>query len=260
MATREIISIDEDKCTGCGECITGCHEGALQLVDGVAKLVNEEFCDGFGDCIGECPTGALTIEEREAKEFDLESTEEHVKELRGEDAVEEMMEAQEEHAEDQTIDHNPDHGHGHQGGCPGSRMRKMNKSQPKSDQEEVEVESQLEQWPIQINLLPATAPYFKNADLLVTADCVPAAYGNYHQKMLPGKAVAMGCPKLDDGQAYVDKLTAIIEANDLNSITIARMEVPCCGGLVRIVEQAIENAESDLDLEIETVGINGELK
>ncbi|GAB6100104.1 4Fe-4S binding protein [Halanaerocella petrolearia] len=261
MAKREIVKIDEDKCNGCGECITGCHEGALQIVDGVAKLVNEEFCDGFGDCIGECPTGALTIEEREAKEFDIEATKDHVKELRGEEAVEEMMKAQEEHAdeEDTTTGHNHSHA-GHTGGCPGSRMRMMNKTNTESTEDEVEVESQLEQWPVQIHLVPPTAPYFKNADLLVTADCVPAAYGNYHQKMLKGRAVAMGCPKLDDAQAYVDKLAAIIKENDLNSITVARMEVPCCGGLVRIAEQAIQTAGSDLDLEVETVGINGKLK
>ncbi|AGB42080.1 hypothetical protein Halha_2202 [Halobacteroides halobius DSM 5150] len=257
MAKREIIRIDEDKCNGCGECIVGCHEGALQIVDGVAKLVNEEFCDGFGDCIGECPTGALTIEEREAKEFDLEATKDHVEKVRGEEAVEEMMKAQAEHADE---DKKESHGHGHTDGCPGSRMRMMNKDNTKSSGEEVEVESQLEQWPIQIHLLPPTAPYFKNADLLITADCVPAAYGNYHQKMLKGKAVAMGCPKLDDAQAYVDKLTAIIRENNLNSITVARMEVPCCGGLVRIAEQAIQGANSELVLEVETVGINGKLK
>ncbi|TDX52481.1 ATP-binding protein [Orenia marismortui] len=269
MATRQIIEIDEDKCNGCGLCVTGCHEGALQIVNGKAKLVNESFCDGFGDCIGECPTGALVITEREAKEFDLDATAEHVRTLRGEEAVEEMMEAQKEH-EANNSDSPSNHS---SGGCPGSRMRVMKKAKggcpgkqmkvmdkDSEDNNNVEVQSELQQWPVQIHLVPPMAPYFKNADLLITADCVPIAYANYHQKLLKGKAVAMGCPKLDDGQAYVNKLTSIIANNDLNSITVARMEVPCCGGMVRIAEEAVRKAESDLEVEILTISIEGEVK
>ena len=276
MKKRKIINIDEEKCNGCGNCVTGCHEGALQIVDGVAKLVNEHFCDGFGDCIGECPTGALKIEEREAAEFDLEATKDHVEDLRGEEAAEEMMQAQKEHAENEeednhghsggcpgskmkTMNKNKDN-HGHSGGCPGSRMKMMNKSQKENNNEQANnVESQLEQWPVQLDLLSPQAPYFAESDLLVTADCVPVAYGNY-QQALKGKAVAMGCPKLDKAQSHIKKLTSIIEENELNSITVLRMEVPCCGGMVQIAKQALEAAGSDLELKVKTVGINGELK
>jgi ferredoxin len=276
MKTREIIMIDEEKCTGCGDCIVGCHEGALQIVDGVAKLVNEQFCDGFGDCVGECPTGALQIEERAAEGFDLDATKEHVKELRGSEAAERMMKAQEEHASDEeNHSHsggcpgsqmkvmnkdNDQHEHGHGGGCPGSKMMNLDQDKTEATTDEVTtVDSQLEQWPVQIDLLAPQAPYFAEADLLITADCVPVAYGDY-QQLLKGKAVAMGCPKLDDAEGYVNKLSAIIEQNDLNSISIVRMEVPCCGGMTKIVEQALKNAGSDLNVEVKTVGINGELK
>ncbi|SJZ53548.1 ATP-binding protein [Selenihalanaerobacter shriftii] len=255
MAKRKIIRINENKCNGCGNCVTGCHEGALQIIDGKAKLVNESFCDGFGDCIGECPTGALVIEEREAEEFDLQATAEHVKDLRGEEAVEEMLAAQEVH-DDNENDTKP---HSHSGGCPGSRMRVM-KTENNTTNKNVKIDSELEQWPVQIHLLSPNAPYFENADLLVTADCVPTAYANYHQDLLKGKAVALGCPKLDDANAYIEKFTQIIANNNLNSITIARMEVPCCGGLVHIVEEAIKAAQVDLNVEIITVGIDGELK
>ncbi|MCK8817219.1 4Fe-4S binding protein [Natroniella sulfidigena] len=285
MPKRQVIKIDENKCNGCGECVTGCQEGALQIVDGVAKLVNESFCDGFGDCIGECPTGALEIIEREAEDFDLKATVEHVKNVRGEDAVKEMLKAQEAHGEEVPeelkemfgeacgcLDHdqgdhghgNGYHGHGHhaQGGCPGSRMMEMKKSQAEEseDTEEVEVQSQLQQWPVQIHLLSPQAPYFKNADLMITADCVPVAYANYHQKMLKGNAVAIGCPKLDDANAYVERLAAIIEQNDLNSITVARMEVPCCGGLVQIAQQAAKKAGTDLEVETTVVSVDGKLR
>ncbi len=258
MATRKIINIDEDKCNGCGECVVGCEEGALQIVDGVAKLVNESFCDGFGDCIGECPTGALTIEERDAKEFDLEATIEHVKEKRGEEAVEGMLKSQKKHMENKT---EPKQSFG----CPGKRAvfqdkPKDNLKQEDNQQEEVSVQSQLRQWPVQIHLLSPDAAYFENADLLITADCVPVAYGDYHQKMLKDKIVAMGCPKLDQADAYVERLAAIIANNKINSITIARMEVPCCGGMVRIVEEAIKQADSDLEAEVKVISIQGEEK
>ncbi|MCK8828189.1 4Fe-4S binding protein [Natroniella acetigena] len=254
MRKRDIITIDKDKCNGCGECVVGCHEGALQIVDGKAKLVNESFCDGFGDCIGECPTGALKIEKREAEEFDLEATADHVKSTRGEEAVEEMLKAQKEHEEDNDLKMPT-------GGCPGSRMRTIKKDKNKeSNTKKRKIESELEQWPIQLHLLPPTAPYFKEADLLITADCVPFANANYHQEMLQGKALAIACPKLDDGNAYLNKLKAIITNNDLNSITVARMEVPCCGGLTRLVEQAIAQTGSNLEVEVITVGIDGERK
>ena len=244
MKTRQIISIDKEKCNGCGNCVTGCQEGALQIVDGKAELVKEEFCDGFGDCIGECPTGALTIEERPAEEFDLQAAAEHVTEIRGEAAAKKMVAEQQHQA----------------GGCPGMRMEVIENEEKKADQQETTVESKLGQWPVQIDLLSPTAPYFSEADLLITADCVPVAYGDYHQGLLAGKAVAMGCPKLDKGSKYVEKLAAIIKNNDLASITIARMEVPCCSGLTRIVNQALTKAGSSLEPQIVTIGIEGKKK
>ncbi|WP_408955729.1 ATP-binding protein [Natroniella sp. ANB-PHB2] len=273
MPKRQVIKIDEDKCNGCGECVTGCQEGALQIIDGVAKLVNESFCDGFGDCIGECPTGALEIIEREAEEFDLKATVEHVKNVRGEEAVKEMLKAQEAHGEEVPEElkeifveksgcQSHHHAHDQMGGCPGSRMMEMKQKEVKESEaeKEIEVQSQLQQWPVQIHLLSPQAPYFKNADLLITADCVPVAYANYHQKMLKGNAVAIGCPKLDDANAYVERLAAIIEQNDLNSITVARMEVPCCAGMVQIAQQAAKKAGTELEVETTVVSIDGKLK
>ena len=256
MQTRKIINIDEEKCTGCGECVVGCDEGALQIIDGVAKLVNEHFCDGLGACIGECPTNALQIEEREAKEFDIDAAKEHVKELRGAEAAENMVAEQKKHADnkDEAKEEAPT------GGCPGMKMQMMDKDEDEqTDNQEVDQPSQLEQWPVQLDLLSPQAPYFAGADLLVTADCVPVAYGNYQQE-LKDKAVAMGCPKLDKAEKHKNKLAAIIAENNLNSITVLRMEVPCCGGMVKLTEAALEEAGSDLEIEVKTIGINGELK
>ena len=268
MVTREIINIDESKCNGCGNCVTGCKEGAIQIINGKAKLVNEEFCDGFGDCIGECPTGALTIEKREAKDFNLKTTVEHVKNIRGEEAVEEMLEAQKEH--DMDIDNEKvsatkkeNEAQVHQG-CPGSKTmilkkEKEEKGTNKEQTDEMNIPSELNQWPVQIHLLPPQAPFYDQADLLIAADCVSVAYGNF-QKLIKDKTIAVGCPKLDDADSYVQKLTDIITNNDIKSISIAKMEVPCCGGIVRIVQKALENADSKLDLNIITIGINGEIK
>ncbi|ADL12702.1 ATP-binding protein [Acetohalobium arabaticum] len=230
MKKRPIIKINEEECNGCGNCVVDCEEGALKIVDGKAKLVNEVFCDGLGDCIGNCPTGALTIEKRAAKEFDPEATEEHVKKMKESSCS-----------------------------CPGSKIKVMNKETEENQDNEVTVKSQLQNWPIQIHLLPSEAPYFENANLLVTADCVPAAYGDYHQQLLKDKIAVMGCPKLDNASSYVNKLSAIIANNNLNSITIARMEVPCCSGLVKIVKEALVEAESNLNIEVVTIGVNGEL-
>ncbi len=255
MVKRQIITIDEDKCNGCGNCVTGCSEGALKIIDGKAKLVKEEFCDGFGDCIGECPTGALKITKKESKPFNLDKTKEHVENIRGEKGVEEMIKAQQKHE---------DHQQTPTGGCPGMRMRMMNddhkgeKNKTTAQNESTNVKSQLRQWPVQIHLLSPQAPYFKDANILVTADCVPTAYVNF-QQLIKGKTIALGCPKLDDAAAYVNKLTAIIQNNNLKSISVARMEVPCCGGLVRIVEQALANAKTDLDLNVINISIEGEI-
>ncbi len=246
MVKRKIIIIDEDKCNGCGNCVTGCQEGALQIIDGKAKLVNEQFCDGFGDCIGTCPTGALKIEEKETKDFDLEATKEHVKNIRGQKGVEKMLRAQQAHSQPVS------------GGCPGSRMMNMNKTKSPKNTNQQKVESELQQWPIQLHLLSPQAPYLNNSNLFISADCVPVAYGDF-QKLLKGKIIALGCPKLDNAQRYIEKLTEIIKYNNIQSITVARMEVPCCGGLVQIVKNAIDEANSNLELNIINISIDGNI-
>ncbi len=244
MAVRKIIKINEDKCNGCGLCITNCAEGALQIIDGKARVVKDSFCDGLGACIGHCPEGALEIMERDADDFDEEGAMEHVRKQKL-SAFQEQM-----------------HGHG---GCPGSRMRILEadagneggKAAVASDDVEVRIKSQLRQWPVQLSLVPVNAPYFDNADLLVTADCVPYAYPNYHLDLLKGKVVVVGCPKLDDVEHYKDKLTRIIEENNLKSITVAHMEVPCCSGIVRAVEQAAAASGKKVPVKRVRIGING---
>lgn len=215
MAKRKIIKIDEEKCDGCGLCIPSCPEGALQLIDGKAKLVKESFCDGLGACLGECPQGALTIEEREAEEYDEEGVIAHIKEK------------------------SPELLHKH-------------------EKKEGTV-SELRQWPIQLHLVPPHAPYFQNADLILVADCIPFAYANFHAHFLKGRAIAIGCPKLDDPDAYVTKLTRILKSSDIKSLTVLHMEVPCCFGLVHIAREALGKSGKDISLEEAMVGIKGEI-
>ena len=229
MSLRKIIKIDEEKCNGCGLCITNCAEGALKIIDGKAKVVKDSFCDGLGACIGHCPQDALAIVEREADEFDMEEAMKHM------------------------------------GGCPGSRMRVLNSSGVKAaavanEDIEIKIKSQLGQWPVQLSLVPVNAPFYHNADLLVTADCVPFAYPNYHLDLLKGKAVVVGCPKLDDVEVYTQKLTRILQSNDIQSVTVAFMEVPCCMGILRAVENAAANSGKDIRINRARIGINGDMQ
>lgn len=232
MALRKIVHIDEDKCNGCGLCIPTCHEGAIQIIDGKARLVAEKLCDGLGDCLGECPQGAITIVEREAEEYDAEAVERHVSSL--------------------------------QGGCPGSRSMTLRPSNEGRDKTaaaadvELRIKPQLGQWPVQLALVPEKAPYFNGKELLVTADCVPFAYANYHLDWLQGRSVVVGCPKLDNLQLYLQKLTRIIQNNDITGITVLRMEVPCCYGLAAAVEQAVATAGKDISVRNVIIGIKGE--
>ncbi len=215
---RKIISIDEQKCNGCGLCISACHEGALELVDGVAKLVSDSYCDGLGNCLPECPTGAIEIIEREAEPFD-------------EDAVAERMK-------------NMDNGKSncHSGGCPGSRVMSLDSKAAnkavKENEAQGNLQSQLGQWPCQIKLVPVNAPYFDNASLLIAADCTAYAYGNIHNDFMKNKITLIGCPKLDDTD-YSEKLAEIIKRNRIKSVTVLRMSVPCCGGIEYAVKQAL---------------------
>ncbi|MBN2710992.1 MAG: 4Fe-4S dicluster domain-containing protein [Planctomycetes bacterium] len=251
---RKIIKIDEDLCNGCGECIVNCAEGALQIVDGKAKLVKDSFCDGLGACIGECPTGALTIEEREADDFDEEAVKKH------------MAGADEAKAA-------PSHGHSGcpgsmmrqlkpaapAGGCPGSMLRKMQASSPAPTSNE-ETPSQLTHWPVQLTLVPPSAPFLQGADVLLVADCVPFAYADFHKRFLAGgRPVLVACPKLDEAEPYVEKLKVMLTQSGMKSLTIVHMEVPCCSGLGRIVARAKDESGSDIEIRDVTVSISGEI-
>jgi Pyruvate/2-oxoacid:ferredoxin oxidoreductase delta subunit len=243
MATRKIVRIDEDKCNGCGLCIPNCAEGALQIVDGKAKLMSEKFCDGLGACLGHCPEDAITVIEKEAEEFD-------------EKAVEAYLHKKQEAKPESKPQPAPVFT-----GCPSSRA--MHFKVPEANAESSSVTpavSQLAHWPVQLKLVPINAPYFQDADLLIAADCVPFAYPDFHRDFLKGKAVVVGCPKLDDVQYYKEKLTEIFKTNSIKSITLPHMEVPCCFGLVKATEDAIAASGKNIPLKKVKIGIRGDIK
>ena len=254
---RKIIQIDEEKCNGCGLCVPNCAEGAIQIIDGKAKLVKDQYCDGLGACLGHCPEDALHIIERKADEFDMDAAMAFIKNLEeGKTTALDELEVRNEKVERPAPIH---------GGCPGSRMRTLNQNPAVSEPETAgegdisfSLKSQLQQWPVQLSLAPVTAPYFQDADLLITADCVPFAYPDYHPKLLKGKKVVIGCPKLDDVGFYIEKLTAIIKSNNLNSITVAFMEVPCCNGIVYAAEQAVIASGKDMKVNKVRITIDGQ--
>ncbi|MGQ9778863.1 MAG: ATP-binding protein [Bacillota bacterium] len=231
---RKIVRIDEEKCNGCGLCVEACHEGALQLVNGKAKLVSESYCDGLGDCLPECPTGAITIEEREAAPYD-------------EAAVKERLAAKNVPAVPLAC------------GCPGSQARSLNqeKAEPAATRP-VSIASELRQWPCQLKLVPVNAPYFDNAHLLVAADCTAYAYANVHQDFMRNKITLIGCPKLD-AVDYTEKLTAILKGHEIKSVTVLRMEVPCCGGIVNAVKNALINSGKMIPWQVVTIGVDGKI-
>ncbi len=235
MAKRNMVLIDEDKCTGCGQCVTGCHEGALQIVDGKAKLVSETYCDGLGACIGECPEGAITVEEREAAEFDQATVDEHLAAKKQSDEA------------------------GHV--CPGSAMKMIrDKKKRTAGGDGGPVASELAHWPVQLTLVPPSAPYLRDADVLLTADCVPFAMGDFHRKLLRDHIVLVACPKLDNAEAHTGKLTSILKESGLKSLTVVHMEVPCCFGLQQIAEKAVKQSGLNIPFNEVVIGINGEVK
>jgi Pyruvate/2-oxoacid:ferredoxin oxidoreductase delta subunit len=240
MATRKIVRIDEEKCNGCGLCIPNCAEGAIQIVDGKAKLITDKFCDGLGACLGHCPEDAITIIEREADEFDEKAVEIHLHKQK-----------------EANHTHRPEP---HLGGCPSTRVLQFQAPKPKETGPATSSVSMLSQWPVQLKLVPVNAPYFEDADLLIAADCVPFAYANFHQDFLRGKALVVGCPKLDDIQLYREKLTEIFRTNSIKSVTLPFMEVPCCFGLVKATEDAIAASGKDIPLKKVKIGIRGEIK
>lgn len=232
---RKIIHIDDELCDGCGACVPSCAEGAIAVVDGKARMVAEKYCDGLGACLGECPKGALTIEERVADEFD-------------EEAVEAYLSAKEEPAQELVM----------ACGCPSSQIKALS-PEGEGEDEGADQRSTLSHWPVQINLVPATAPFLKGAHLLVAADCAAVAYPNFHRDFLKGKAVMIGCPKFDDVQEYVEKFARIFKTANIRSVMIAEMEVPCCSALPRIVKAGMDKAGKTLPIEEVVIGSGGEI-
>jgi ferredoxin len=231
---RKVIKIDGEKCNGCGLCVSACHEGAIGLVDGKAKLMRDDYCDGLGNCLPACPTGAITFEERDAKAYD-------------EQAVTAAKAAK-------TRTATP-----HAGGCPGSRMRTLEHNEtPRPENTAAPARSELRQWPVQIKLVPVNAPYFNGAHLLIAADCTAYACGDFHTRFMKNKITLIGCPKLDEGD-YSEKLTAILESNDIKSVTVARMEVPCCGGLANAAVDALRACGKMIPWSVVTIGVDGEI-
>lgn len=233
---RKIIKIDENKCNGCGACAAACHEGAIEMVNGKAKLTREDYCDGLGDCLPACPTDAITFEEREAPAYD-------------EAAV--LAAKQKKTAATASSAPLPC-------GCPGTHAKTIQRSSAPRSAAAAPVESQLMQWPVQIKLVPVRAPYFENANLLVAADCTAYAYANFHQEFIRNHITLIGCPKLDEGD-YAEKLTQIIAGNNIKSVTVARMEVPCCGGIENAVKRALQASGKFIPWRVVTISTDGRI-
>ena len=230
---RRIIEIDENKCNGCGACAAACHEGAIAMVDGKAKLMRDDYCDGLGDCLPTCPTGAITFVEREAAAYDEQAVMENKQRKMRKEGM--------------TLPC----------GCPGSQSRNIQReAAPAVETPQAQQTSRLSQWPVQIKLVPVNAPYFDGARLLIAADCTAYAYGAFHRDFIKNRVVLIGCPKLDEGD-YSEKLTEIIKNNDVKSVTIVRMEVPCCGGLEKAARAALMNSGKFIPWQVVTIGVDG---
>lgn len=227
---RKIIKIDEEKCNGCGACVSACHEGAIGLVDGKAKLMRDDYCDGLGDCLPSCPTGAISFEQREAADYNEKAV------------MENRLKK---------------HGIANHGGCPGSKLSRIMHGY--GSHTDIKAESRLSQWPVQIKLVPVNAPYFDGADLLIAADCTAFAYGNFHNDFIKDKITLIGCPKLDSVD-YSEKLTAILAVNDIKSVSVVRMEVPCCGGIQTAVQKALDASGKNVPLNVTVISTDGKIK
>lgn len=304
MVKRQIIKIDEDTCTGCGECIPNCPEGALQIIDDKARIISDLFCDGLGACIGHCPVDAISIEEREAEEYSERRVMENVVK-QGPNVIKAHLEHLNDHGQteyfNQAVDYLKDNNmevpkigkeeqpepvpaagpvHACPGsvvmdlrkesqgdtlacGCPSSTVRDIKAEEELCEEEVAQVApkgvSELRQWPVQIMLVPSSAPYLQNADLLIAADCVPFAYPDFHRDFLKDKILLVGCPKLDDAEFYVKKLQQMFEQNNIKSITIAHMEVPCCFGLIKIINQTVGQSGKNIPIKGYTIGVKGDV-
>jgi NAD-dependent dihydropyrimidine dehydrogenase PreA subunit len=239
-SARKILQIDEEKCNGCGQCVPACAEGAIQVVDGKARLISERYCDGLGACLGECPQGAIRIIAREADEFDPEAVEKHLldKEMQKEDSAIRMS-----------------------AGCPSGREQTFTASSGgnSSETSHGRIPSALSHWPVQIRLVPPTAPFLKGADLFIAADCTPIAYPGFHNDFLKGRVVMIGCPKFDDVHMYIQKLADIFKIANIRSVTVLVMEVPCCQGLLMIIDKALESAGKNIPVEEITISPTGKI-
>jgi Pyruvate/2-oxoacid:ferredoxin oxidoreductase delta subunit len=242
MAVRNVVKIDEDLCDGCGDCVPACEEGAIQIIDGKARLVSDVYCDGLGACLGECPQDAISIVEREADDFDEAAVAKH---------LEKLGSGPEEHGHPPAL----------ACGCPGSASRSLEPPPVHGDQGTEDAgPSMLRNWPVQIKLVPVQAPYLDGADLLIAADCVPFAYRGFHGRFLAGKTLLVGCPKLDDAEFYIEKLTQLFVHNEVRSVEIAIMEVPCCMGLEHIVGRAVQASGKQIPVTMSVIGVRGEIK
>ena len=229
---RKIIKIDTEKCNGCGACASACHEGAIEMVDGKAKLTREDYCDGLGDCLPACPTNAITFEEREAPAYN-----------------EEAVLAAKQQKEQKPLPC----------GCPGTQAKEIKRESCECSVSKVEMISRLTQWPVQIKLVPVQAPYFADANLLIAADCTAYAYGNFHNEFIRDHITLVGCPKLDDVD-YTNKLTEIIKNNDIQSVTVVRMEVPCCGGIEQAAKRAIQFSGKVIPWRVVVITTDGKIR
>lgn len=233
MTLRNIVKIDENKCNGCGLCVNSCAEGAIQLINGKAKLVSETYCDGLGACIGHCPQDAITVEQRQAEPFDEQAVKKHLAETEKQPAPSFV--------------------------CPGMMSAKLRDGREPPEAAVGDTSSRLANWPVQLKLVSPHAPYFAQANLLLVADCVPFAMGDFHARFLRGRSIVVGCPKLDDARFYIEKLADILRANKINSLTVVHMEVPCCHGLTRIADEALTLAGQKIGFEDVTVDLKGNI-
>ncbi|OGJ89911.1 MAG: 4Fe-4S ferredoxin [Candidatus Raymondbacteria bacterium RifOxyA12_full_50_37] len=279
---RSIITIDQDKCTGCGLCIPNCPEGAIQMIDGKARLISDLFCDGLGACLGHCPEGAITTEVREAEPYDERKVMENIVK-QGDNTIKAHLEHLKSHGQTEFYNiaiavlkgknipipgekkEKPmAHAHEHAtGGCPGSRAMDLSRDEhaPAAGDEEGKRPSQLSHWPVQLHLIAPMSPHFKGRDVVLSADCVAYAMGDFHKDFLKGKALAIACPKLDEGQeVYSEKITALIDEAQINTLTVMIMEVPCCRGLLGLAQEAASKAKRKIPIKAVVVGIKGDIK
>ena len=270
---RRVIHIDQEKCNGCGICANACHEGAIGIVDGKAQLLRDDYCDGLGDCLPTCPTGAITFVEREAAAYDEAAVKAHMERRKQEQAATQASDTHSSAVQEASASTGCPGSRARQivheetpafTGCPGSRSQQIDHAEEAAEAAQNEaaapfsMQSQLTNWPVQIKLAPVRAPYFNHARLLIAADCTAYAYANFHQEFLKGKVALIGCPKLDDVD-YSEKLTEIIRSNDIQSVTIVRMEVPCCGGLQHAAMTALQNSGKFIPWQVVTISIDGKI-